>query len=143
MLYSRNSDLVQAFGNLGAPHTVSNHTQWLLSQVFADDAFLTAFAKTNQALLTEAYATVISSLRAQHIAYVPARGSLFVWAQLNDNPKKSDEDFWRELYESTGILLTSPNGFGHSSSGWLRIVYSCVSTSTLQEALRRLFTSRR
>ncbi len=135
MMYTRNAELVQAFGNLGAPPTVSNHTQWLLAQVLSDDAFVTAFAKTNQARLTDAYATVVEALRQNGTPYVPARGSLFVWAKLNSG-SESDEAFWRKLYDETRVLLTAPGGSGRlraapggsgqAESGWLRVVYDCM-----------------
>ncbi len=136
-MYTRNAELVQAFGNLGAPHTVSNHTQWLLTQVLSDDAFVTAFAKTNQARLTDAYATVVEALRQNGTPYLPARGSLFVWARLNAEGELNDETFWRKLYDDTGVLLTAPGGFGHSEAGWLRIVYSCVGPAALAAAVGR------
>ena len=138
VLYTRNESLVQAFGNFGAPHTVSNHTQWLLTQVISDGEWVTAFAKTNQARLTASYAAVIEAFRQNDIQFVPARGSLFVWARLNLDPATTDEVFWRKLYEDTGVLLTSPGGFGYEESGWLRMVYSCVTRPVLEEALRRL-----
>ena len=137
-LYSRNADFLQAFGNLGAPHTVSNHTQWLLAQLLADESWVAAFAKTNQQRLTDAYASVVAALRQNGVAYTPARGSLFVWARLNADGAVTDEAFWRKLYEDTGVLLTGPNGFGYEERGWLRIVYSCVEPAALAEAVRRL-----
>ena len=137
MMYTRNAELVQAFGNLGAPHTVSNHTQWLLTQVLSDGAFVTAFAKTNQRRLTDAYACVVGALRQNGTPYVPARGSLFVWAKLNTG-SESDEAFWRKLFEAHRVLLTAPGGFGQAESGWLRVVYSCVPTQALKEATRRI-----
>ncbi len=138
MMYTRNAALVQAFGNYGAPHTVSNHTQWLLTQVLSDDAFVTAFAKANQARLTDAYARVVSALRQNGIAYVPARGSLFVWARLNAEGRATDKTFWQKMYEEMGVLLTAPGDFGHSEAGWLRVVYSCVESAALDVAVRRV-----
>ncbi len=139
LLYTRNRAFVQAFGNYAAPHTVSNHTQWLLAQVLSDEGFVTAFAKTNQARLTNAYATVVAALRQNGIAYLPARGSLFVWARLNAGGESTDESFWRKLYADTGVLLTAPGGFGQSEAGWLRIVYSCVGEASLETAVGRLW----
>ena len=137
-LYTRNADLVEAFGNLGAPHTVSNHTQWLLQRLIGDDAWVEAFAKTNQRRLTDSYAAVVTGLRNRGIAYAPARGSLFVWARFKAGGGLSDGEFWRKLYADTGVLLTSPSGFGQRAGGWLRVVYSCVPPGALAEAMRRL-----
>ena len=136
VMYTRNADLLEAFGNYAAPHTVSNHTQWLLTQVLNDDAWVEAFAKTNQARLTDSYAAVVTALRERNIGYRVARGSLFVWAKFNTG-EGSDEAFWRKLYDEHRVLLTSPGGFGQEEDGWLRLVYSCVETKALDAALGR------
>lgn len=141
IMYTRNADLVQAFGNFGAPHTVSNHTQWLLAQLLCDGDWVAAFAKTNQACLTDAYARAVEVLREAGIPYVPARGSLFVWAKLNAGDE-SDEAYWRRQFEERGVLLTAPDGFGQTESGWLRVVYSCVEPGATAVALRRVVASR-
>ena len=137
-MYTRNEQLVQAFGNLGAPHTVSNHTQWLLTRVLSDADWVGAFAKTNQARLTDAYASAIEVLRAAGVPYVPARGSLFVWARLNAGGHGDDEAYWRRMFEERGVLLTAPDGFGLAEGGWLRVVYSCVGGEGLEVGLRRV-----
>ena len=136
-MYTRNTDLVQAFGNLGAPHTVSNHTQWLLAGLLSDAGWVAAFAKTNQARLTDAYARAVTVLRQRDIAYVPARGSLFVWARLNAGDG-DDGGYWRRAFEECGVLLTAPDGFGHAGRGWLRVVYSCVEPEAMEAGLRRV-----
>ena len=136
-MYTRNADLVQAFGNVGAPHTVSNHTQWLLSELLADEVWVGAFAKTNQARLTDAYASAVALLREAGVPYVPARGSLFVWARFNAGGG-DDEAYWRRTFEERGVLLTAPDGFGHAEGGWLRVVYSCVGPEGLAAGLRRV-----
>ncbi|MFK8057934.1 MAG: aminotransferase class I/II-fold pyridoxal phosphate-dependent enzyme [Saprospiraceae bacterium] len=138
VMYTRNDDLLEAFGNYGAPSTVSNHTQWMLSELLNDDAWVTAFAKTNQKRLTEGYIQVIETLRERGITYSPARGSLFVWARLNEEGSTSDEAFWRKLYDDQKVLLTAPGGFGHDQGGWMRLVYSCVDATALGAALGRM-----
>ena len=137
MMYTRSADLVRALGNLGAPHTVSNHTQWLLAGLLSDAGWVGAFAKTNQRRLTDAYARAVAVLREAGVPYVPARGSLFVWARLNRD-REDDGAYWRRVFEERGVLLTAPDGFGHAEAGWLRVVYSCVDHAGLEEGLRRV-----
>ncbi len=138
VMYSRNDDFLEALGNYGAPSLVSNHTQWLLSEMLSDEDWVTAFAKTNQQRLTRSYAEVIKTLRKKNIQYFPARGSLFVWAKLNDTQATSDIEYWSKLFDDQQLLLTAPGGFGHTENGWLRIVYSCVDATVLDVALDRL-----
>ena len=138
VLYSRNEAFLEAFANYAAPSTVSNHTQWLLGRLIRDDEWVEAFAKTNQARLTESYHLVTTVLDELGVTYRAARGSLFVWARLNTNAKVTDEEYWRRLFVEHGVLLTAPGGFGHDDKGWLRIVYSCVAPAALGEAMRRI-----
>ncbi len=137
VLYSRNEALLRAIGNLGAPHTVSNHTQWLLSELLADHAWVAAYAKTNQARLTESYAAAITVLREHGIPYAAARGSLFVWMRPGD-PGGDTTKLWRKLYEERHLVLTAPGGFGHVENGWLRLVYSGLGLRELGTAMARL-----
>jgi aspartate/methionine/tyrosine aminotransferase len=138
VIYSRNEQFLEAFGNYAAPSTVSNHTQWLLGSVISDDEWVEAFAKTNQARLTESYHLVTTALDELGVPYRTARGSLFVWAQLNVSKTITDEAYWRGLFTEQGVLLTAPGGFGHDEKGWMRIVYSCVPQEGLREAMRRI-----
>ena len=139
--YTYNEDLVKAWGNYGSTGMTSNHTQWLLSEVFTDHEWVAEFVVRNQRRLTENYATVIRTLRDYNIPYAPARGSLFVWLDLSRYlaaaTEEAELDLWREVYDETGILLTSPVGTGADRRGWYRMVYSCVSREALGVAMDR------
>lgn len=141
LLYSRNDEFREAYANFNAPHQVSTITQWLLSELLYDHRWVSDFQRANQQLLTDAYLSVTKVLDELDIPYTPARGSLFVWADfsryLGDDPD-ADEAFWREVFDRTGVLLTAPEGMGALRPGWLRIVYSCVPSEALREAMERL-----
>ena len=47
-------------------------------------------------------------------------------------------ELWRDLYYSTGVLLTPGVGFGHTKNGLFRIVYPCVSRADLTLAMERV-----
>jgi aspartate/methionine/tyrosine aminotransferase len=142
LAYTHNEDLLKAWGNYGAPSMASNHTQWLLQEIFSDHDWVQQFVAQNTRRLTESYATVIRTLRAHNVPYAPAAGSLFVWcnfAHLMSAPTEAAElDFWQEVYDETGILLTSPLGMGSQERGWFRLVYSCISQAELEVAMARL-----
>ena len=142
LLYSRNEELLSAYTNFNAPHQVSNITQWLLSELLLDDAWIETFQQRNQQLLTEAYHTVTHALDALSVPYSAARGSLFVWAdfsgKLPDISRETAETWWEALFEETGVLLTAPGGLGQPEIGWFRIVFSGVSPQALEAAMRRL-----
>ena len=142
MLYSQNEALIKAYDNLNAPHLVSNYTQWLLTEILSDHAFMEKYIEHNQRMLTEAYVLVISYLRKLNIPYVPSRGSLFVWADfsqfLKKQTPKAATKFWENLYQKTGVLLTPGDGFGHSKVGLFRIVYPCFKPADLKVAMERM-----
>lgn len=141
-LYSQNATLLQAYTNLNLTHAVSNHTQWILQLLMEDSAFLAPYVARNRERLTESYAIVVGFLKHLGIPYVPSRGSLFVWIDLSelltDDSEEAEMVLWRELYYSTGVLLTPGAGFGHTKKGLFRVVHPCVSKEALNVAMNRL-----
>lgn len=141
-VYSLNEPFLKAYDNLNAPHLVSNHTQWMLSEVLSDHAFMEEYIAYNQQMLTESYALVVNHLIKLKIPYVPSKGSLFVWADFSEFLKKptlkAENKFWGALYQNTGVLLTPGEGFGHSKKGLYRIVFPCFGMEELEVAMRRI-----
>ncbi|NND05853.1 MAG: aminotransferase class I/II-fold pyridoxal phosphate-dependent enzyme [Saprospiraceae bacterium] len=141
VLYSMNQGLLKAYSNLALGRCVSNHTQWLLQQVLDDQEFLHTYIETNQQQLTSSYLLVVRTLRKLEIPYVPAKGSLFVWADLSSLlPKRDNAEYelWMDIYQSTGILLTPGSSFGHTYPGAFRIVHSLVSPAAMAVAMKKL-----
>lgn len=141
-VYSHNKPFLKAYDNLNAPHLISNHTQWLLSEVLSDHFFMEKYIAHNQQALTASYAMMVERLSRLKIPYVPSRGSLFIWADFSEfltkNTLKAEMKFWEKLYKNTGILLTPGEGFGHSKRGLYRIVFPCFEMEDLQVAMDRL-----
>jgi len=141
VLYTLNQELLRAYGNLALGRCVSNHTQWILQQILSDHDFVQKYIETNQRRITASYLSVIKTLRRIQIPYVPARGSLFVWADFSAH-LSSEEDaeykLWMEIYAGTGILLTPGAGFGHNYQGAFRIVHSLVSLQAMDIAMLKL-----
>lgn len=141
MLYSFNDALIKAYDNFNVPHLVSNHTQWLLSEIMADHDFMEKYISYNQKTLTDAYVFMVGKLKELAIPYVPSRGSLFIWIDcsnfLKKPTQKAETKFWEDLYQKTGVLLTPGEGFGHSKRGLFRIVYPCFNIADLGVAMER------
>ena len=142
VLYTRNAELRTAYRNYNGPHQISNLTQWMLTELLTDDGWVTEFQAANQRLLTQAYLIVTETLDELLVGYTYARGSLFVWADFSrflfDPTREEAEEFWSDLFEDTGLLITAPAGLGQPEIGWYRIVYSSVSLEALREAMWRL-----
>jgi aspartate/methionine/tyrosine aminotransferase len=141
VFYSRNKLLIQAWANYGAPSMSSNYTQWLLMELLNDKEWVDPFIRNNSAI-TDSYATVIRTLRKHNVPYLPAVGSLFVWfdlsAYLTADTDEAEEAIWRNIFDETGLLLTTPVGMHHPIRGWFRMVYSGVPKVTLEVAMVRL-----
>lgn len=141
MAYTHNEDLLKAWSNYGSTSMTSNHTQWMLSEIYKDLDWVATFVQGNTRRLSESYATVIRVLREHEIAYARAMGSLFVWLDLSallpTDTEEGELALWQEIYDETGILLTSPVGMGSAERGWFRMVYSCVSLGELEVAMGR------
>lgn len=142
VIHSFNESFLKAYANLNAPHLVSNLTQWALTDVLSDQDFMSHYIIKNQARLTTNYALVIKYLKKLRIPYLPARGSLFVWLDLSvymkRNSKKAEHELWQNVYDTTGLLLTPGEGFGHKKRGQFRFVYSFLQRDVLEEGLKRL-----
>lgn len=142
LAYTWNEDLLRAWGNHGAAAMASNHTQWLLSEIFRDQSRIDRYMIRSRQRLTHNYVMVVNLLRRHAIPYAPAAGSLFVWIDfsrlLTADTAAAELALWQKIYADTGILLTAPTGMGSPRRGWLRLVYSCLTPEELAVALQRL-----
>jgi Aspartate/tyrosine/aromatic aminotransferase len=140
--HTYNMEAIKAYVNLNAPHMISNITQWLLGHMLSDDQFLGDYIKENQKRLTASYAAVVDTLRALKVPYVPTRGSLFIWLDmqkyLTSHSKEGDQLLWQKIFNETGLLLTPGDGFGHVGFGKYRLVHAFLPTPNLEEAMSRL-----
>lgn len=142
IIHSLNPAFMQGLGNVNIPHLVSNMTQWLVGEMFKDDAFIAHYIKENKRRITESYVLVVQLLKAFQIPYTPSRGSLFVWADfsqyLTTNSPQAEEELWMNIFRQTGVLLTPGIGFQHQKHGLFRIVHTAIPTSDLKVAMQRL-----
>lgn len=142
VVHSLNEAFMTGFGNLNIPHLVSNITQWLVGTMLSDTDFLEGYISDNKVRLKQSYKLVIQTFKKTGIPYVPARGSLFVWADfskfLKEDSDQGQEDLWVDIYRKTGVLLTPGSGFQHQKKGLFRIVYTAVPIAHLEVAMDRL-----
>jgi 1-aminocyclopropane-1-carboxylate synthase len=142
IVHSHNAQFMKAFDSVNIPHMVSNMTQWMVGELFRDKSFIENYIRENQKELTHTYIEVIETLRMLGIPYVPARGSLFVWADFSKylltDSKQAEMNLWMEIYNKTGVLLTPGVGFQHQKHGLFRIVHSAVKKEHLKVAMQRL-----
>ncbi len=142
VVHSLNENFLTGFGNLNIPHLVSNVTQWMVGAMLSDIDFVEGYIRENKIRLGQSYKLVIKALKKIGVPYVPARGSLFVWADfskfLKENSEKGQEDLWIDIYRNTGVLLTPGSGFQHEKKGLFRIVHTAVPISHLEVGMDRM-----
>jgi aspartate/methionine/tyrosine aminotransferase len=142
MTHTYNMDFLAGYRNVGLSHSISNHTQWVMQEVLKDKDFMSSYIEASQKALTQAYVTVVKTLKSLSIPYNPSYGSLFVWMDLSElldvNSDQGQETLWMEIFDKTKILLTPGAGFGHSKKGLFRIVISSISPEALEVAMERL-----
>jgi len=142
VLHSHNEELIKAYENFNMTHSVSNHTQWMLMHLLGDSTFLDKYIEVNQQAITTSYVEVVTLCRKHEIPYVPSYGGLFIWIDmaryLQADSQAAEMKLWMDLYESTGILLTPGQGFGHLGFGKYRVVYPYVSLKKLRVALAKM-----
>ena len=142
VVHSLNEAFITGLGNLNIPHLVSNITQWIVGTMLKDTDFLEGYIKENKVRLKQSYQLAIEALKKIDIPYVPARGSLFVWADfskfLKEDSDKGQEELWIDIYRNTGVLLTPGIGFQHQKKGLFRIVHTAVPISHLEVAMDKM-----
>ncbi len=142
IVHSLNDAFITGFSNANIPHMVSNLTQWIVGQLLSDQEFIKEYILRNQRSLTESYAVVAQTLELLRLPYIPARGSLFVWADfsrfLTDHSSEGEQQLWMDIFHHSGVLLTPGKGFGHQKKGIFRIVHTALSTAHLQVAMERM-----
>ncbi len=142
IVHSLNEDFINAMRNINIPHMVSNHTQWMVSELFKRSDFIKGFVQKNKEMITASYTEVVKTLRKIGAPYIPARGSLFIWADLSkylkEDSDKGQEELWMDIYKNTGVLLTPGAGFGHRKKGLFRIVHTAIPASHLAVAMKKM-----
>ncbi len=142
VIHSFNKAVMKACGNVNIPHMVSNITQWICEEIFNDETFTRSFLNENRQALTDSYCLITNFLKTNNIPYVPARGSLFIWADfsqfLKEQSQEAELDLWKRIYDHSGVLITPGVGFGHEDFGIFRIVYSAASHQDLKVAIDKL-----
>lgn len=142
LVHSLNEDFLTGFSNANIPHMVSNLTQWLVGEMFSDEAFLEEYGALNRERLTRSYQVVTTALDRVGIPYIPAQGSLFVWADfstfLEEDSDQGQEQLWMDIFHGSGVLLTPGAGFGHQKKGVFRLVHTAIPTDHLSVGMERM-----
>lgn len=88
----------------------STHSQYLMSKVFEDEAWIDKYVTVIQRRLTKAYNAIIDALQSIDVPVLKSQGSLMLWANfrqyLPEDSWAGENQLWEELFTECKWLIT-------------------------------------
>ena len=142
LLVSENTALIEAVKGLAYWACCSGHTQYLLGEVIADDAWVEDYVAHNQAALGRAYGDVTAALDAAAIPYFPAAAGFFLLLDLRvhlaEPTWEAEEALWRRLLEEGNVNLTPGRACRNPEPGLMRLCFAAVPSEAVVTGIRRV-----
>ncbi len=128
VLISENQQLLDAVNGLAYWSVVSGHTQWLLGQMIADDAFVEYYCMELRSRLGVRYREVTAALAAAGITYLEAGAAIFLLCDLREFLEEptweAEASLWRRLLEDTNVNITPGAACRIAEPGFFRLCYA-------------------
>ena len=153
-LYSRSEWLLRAFSSISQFSTVSHLTQYALSVLLEDEAFVDRYLEENRRRLRTSYEILARGLDGLGLPFTRPSAGLFLWVDFrplisiwrrfgSQAVSVLDERglalaFWRRLVNDWHIVLTRGDLCHSAEPGFFRICFAYVGVDALRELLQRL-----
>ena len=142
VLVSENQAVNAAVDALAYWACCSGHTQYLLGEVIADDAWVDGYVESMQSLLGDAYRRVTAALDAGDIAFVPAEAGFFVLLDLRrflGAPTwEAEHELWQRMVDDARVNLTPGAACHVGEPGFFRLCYAGLPTDRVEVGVRRI-----
>lgn len=142
VLISENQAVLEAVGGLAYWSACSGHTQYLLSQLIANEETVDEYIATMQSDLGQAYRNVTGALDNISVSYIPADAAFFLVCDLRSHLEaptwEAEHQLWRKILEQANVNLTPGEACRINEPGFFRLCYAAESSDALQEAIERL-----
>ena len=124
-LFSHNEKLLQALDMIGYYPMVSQYTQFTLTHVLSDDAWMDWYISENQQRLFDTHQALVEALDRIQVPVLPSKGALFAWADFSSLLKdgQTEKDLWLELFHDAKTIFTTGESCTESKPGMFRVVY--------------------
>jgi aspartate/methionine/tyrosine aminotransferase len=133
-LFTHNSELLHAMEMLSYYDSVSQWTQYGISQLLDDSVnydgggggWVEWYLDENKRRLEETYHACVKALsRIGVTVFGQTKGALFAWADFSSllHNGQSEQELWWELFQDARILLTSGQSCHGEKPGMFRVVY--------------------
>ncbi|KAG0564582.1 hypothetical protein KC19_8G122800 [Ceratodon purpureus] len=141
VLYSWNTQVLEAASRMARHCAVSTATQQLCTSLLSDEQFMNMFLFENRRRLTKRYRKVVTELQKVGIGSVKSMGGLFCWIDLRHVLRSSSKDeemkLWKHLLYKVGLHLTPGTSCWCEEPGWYRFCFATVDDETLLVAFLR------
>lgn len=150
MLYTHNSAVLRACGNINYFCAVGNDTQDALAQMLHDEPWIDSFFETNRSKLKAAYDSLSSILDTAGIPYVAANAGMFAWIDLRAylpklseaeaaaDPFLSERRLTDELFDEAKVLFTPGEACHASEPGYFRCCFAWMQPESIKIGFERL-----
>ena len=142
VLISENQAVLDAVGGLAYWSACSGHTQYLLSELIADEMAVDDHVAAMRAELGQAYRQVTAALEAQGIAYLAAEAAFFLICDLRLHLEAptwdAERGLWRRILEEINVNLTPGEACRINEPGFFRLCYAAQTGAAVQVAIARL-----
>lgn len=142
VLLSENEAVLEAINGLAYWSAVSGHTQYLLGEMVADEAWIDAYRIELRTRLAVAANRVTAALEHAGIRHVPAGAGIFVLCDLRpfmtDATWEEEDRLWRRILNEANVNLTPGSACHVGEPGWMRLCFAAVPTEAAAAGIRRV-----
>jgi 1-aminocyclopropane-1-carboxylate synthase 1/2/6 len=145
VLYTKNEALLRTFMNLSYFASTSRHTQYALSQMLEDTAWLDSYVKESKSRLAGAYSGLTTLLDKSNVPYLPSSAGFFVYIDLRAWLKggvtiEAEHALWKVLIDDAKVILTPAGQMLCEDFGWFRCCFAAHSSIALRTGWKRMMT---
>eukprot|EP01041_Mallomonas_annulata_P001430 gene1430-2748_t len=140
-LYTQNTALLSAYSLCNISFQVSNYIQIAMSEILADEDFITDFFKENATRLENSYAILNNALISMNISFIHNSAAIFVFADFRSILRSQSWESEREMIANLaarGLSVTPGEACHAQEPGFVRICYAFITVEALEEALKRI-----
>ncbi|MCD7461656.1 hypothetical protein HAX54_046739 [Datura stramonium] len=121
---------------------VSTQTQYLISNMLTDEAFVEKFAAESRERLAKRHGAFTKGLEKVGISTLKSNAGLFSWMDLRrllkENTFESEIELWRIIVNEVKLNVSPGCSFHCSEPGWFRVCFANMDEETMRVALTRI-----
>ncbi|XP_057973634.1 1-aminocyclopropane-1-carboxylate synthase 3 [Malania oleifera] len=144
MIYSNDETVVAAATKMSSFGLVSSQTQYLLTNILADEKFRRWYMAENQRRLKRRLEMLVSGLRNAGIGCLESNAGLFCWVDmrhlLSSNTFEAEMELWKRVLGEVGLNISPGSSCHCSEPGWFRMCFANMSEEILDLSMQRIKT---